>query len=61
MKTFLKSRKARLAAVVTAGLATPFGAMAAEQTALIGRLMPVMIVFQKLLDSLSKTFLLVSG
>tara|TARA_B100000809_G_scaffold132281_1_gene130047 strand:- start:99 stop:317 length:219 start_codon:yes stop_codon:yes gene_type:complete len=36
MKNFLKSRKARLAAAVTAGLATPFGAMAADQTTLIG-------------------------
>lgn len=35
MKSFLMSRKARLAAAVVAASATPFGAFAADQTALI--------------------------
>ncbi len=36
MKNFLMSRKARLTAAATAGLATPFGAFAADQTVAIG-------------------------
>ena len=36
LTTFLKSRKTQAAAVVTAGLATPFGAFAADQTVAIG-------------------------